>query len=77
MHIGSTEKYRVPLKDSMTGNFVERILDDLQESTLTGFFIRYIGSFSVPSIIFMTTDGHHYESFLKGASTVTGKSIMR
>jgi hypothetical protein len=36
IQIDGTEKYRALLKYSNTGNFVESILDDLQESTLTG-----------------------------------------
>ena len=35
-HISGVEKYRALLKDSITGNFVEEILDDLKEDTLTG-----------------------------------------
>ena len=46
VHIDCVVKYRSVLKDSKTGNFVEEIPDDLQESTLTGFFIRSIGMFN-------------------------------
>ena len=48
VHIDGTEKYRAVLKDSNNGNFVESILDDLHESTLTGFFTRSIEMFNVP-----------------------------
>jgi transposase-like protein len=77
VHIDSTEKYRALLKDSKTGNFVEEILDDLQESTLTGFFTRSIGMFDVPDSIFITTDGYHYESSLIETGRIMGKRIRR
>ena len=64
VHIDGTEKYRAMLKDSKNGNFVESILDDLQESTLTDFFTKSIGMFHVTGDIFITTDGYHYESSL-------------
>ena len=77
VHIDGTEKYRAVLKDSKNGNFVESILDDLQESTLTGFFTRSIGMFNVPGSIFITTDGYHYESSLIEAGRTLGKRIRR
>ena len=63
-HIDGVEKYRPLLKDSINGNFVEEILDDLKEDTLTGFFIRALSRFNIPKEIFITTDGYHYESVL-------------
>jgi len=77
VHIDGTEKYRALLKDSKTGNFVESILDDLQESTLTGFFTRSIGMFDFPDIIFITTDGYHYESSLIETGRIMEKRIRR
>ena len=77
VHIDGTEKYRAMLKDSKNGNFVESILDDLHESTLTGFFTRSIGMFHVPDNIFITTDGYHYESSLIEAGRIMGKRIRR
>ena len=77
VHIDGTEKYRALLKDSKTRNFVESILDDLQESTLTGFFTRSIGMFNVPGDIFITTDGYHYESSLIETGRIMGKRIRR
>ena len=77
VHIDGVVKYRSVLKDSKTGNFVEEILDDLQESTLTGFFIRSIGMFNVTGDIFMTTDGYHYESSLIETGRIMGKRIRR
>jgi len=77
VHIYGKEKYRALLKDSKTGNFVEEILDDLQESTLTGFFTRSIGMFDVPDIIFITTDGYHYESSLIETGRIMEKRIRR
>ena len=65
------------LKDSKDGNFVESILDDLQESTLTGFFTDSIGMFNVPDNIFITTDGYHYESSLIETGRILGKRIRR
>ena len=40
VHINGKDRYRALLKDSKSGLFVEEILDDLSQSTLTGFFIR-------------------------------------
>jgi hypothetical protein len=77
VHIDGTEKYRAMLKDSKSGNFVESILDDLQESTLTGFFTDSIGMFNVPDNIFITTDGYHYESSLIETGRILGKRIRR
>jgi hypothetical protein len=77
VHIDGTEKYRAMLKDSKSGNFVESILDDLQESTLTGFFTYSIGMFNVPDNIFITTDGYHYESSLIETGRTLGKRIRR
>ena len=77
VHIDGTEKYRALLKDSKNGNFVESILDDLQESTLTGFFTRSLGMFNVTGDIFITTDGYHYESSLIETGRIMRKRIRR
>jgi hypothetical protein len=77
VHIDRKEKNRAVLKDSKTGNFVESILDDLQESTLTGFFTGSIGMFDVPDNIFITTDGFHYESSLIETGRILEKRIRR
>ena len=71
VYIDSIERYRALLNDTKTGNFVEEILDDLKEEMLARFFIRAISCFTVPEVIFITSDGYHYESVL-----VTVASIM-
>ena len=76
-HIDSIEKYRALLKDSKNGNFVEEILDDLKEDTLTGFFISALSRFSIPEEIFITTDGYHYESILEEVSVRLNAKIRR
>ena len=75
--IDGVEKYRALLKDSKNGNFVEEILDDLKEDTLTGFFIRALSRFSIPEEIFITTDGYHYESILEEVSVRLNAKIRR
>jgi transposase-like protein len=76
-HIDGVEKYRALLKDSKNGNFVEEILDDLKEDTLTGFFISALSRFSIPEEIFITTDGYHYESILEEVSVRLNTKIRR
>ncbi|EQB72661.1 MAG: hypothetical protein AMDU1_APLC00005G0040 [Thermoplasmatales archaeon A-plasma] len=76
-HIDGMERYRALLKDSKNGNFVEEILDDLKEETLSGFFIRALSMFEIPKEIFITTDGYHYQSVLKTVSSVLGIRIRR
>ena len=76
-HIDGVEKYRALLKDSKTGDFVEEILDDLKEETLRGFFMRALSRFSIPDHVFITTDGYHYESVLKEASSGLNVRIRR
>ena len=77
VHIDGTEKYRVLLKDSKTGEFVESILDDLSEETLIDFFVRSIPRFNVDKEIYVTTDGFHYSSILKEASHILAIRIKR
>ena len=76
-HIDGIEKYRALLKDSKNGNFVEEMLDDLEEDTLIGFFIRALSRFSIHSTIYITTDGYHYESSFRDVSTRMGIRIRR
>ena len=76
-HIDGVEKYRALLKDSINGNFVEEMLDDLKEGTLAGFFIRALPRFSIPEEIFITTDGYHYESVLEEVSIRLNVKIRR
>ncbi len=76
-HISGVENYRDLMKDSKNGNFVEEILDDLKEDTLTGFFIRALSRFSIPEEIFITTDGYHYESILEEVSVRLNAKIRR
>ena len=64
VHIDGIERYRALLKDSKAVNFVEEILDYLKEEMLAGFFIMAISCFTVPEVIFSTSDGYHYESVL-------------
>lgn len=63
------DKYGALLKDSKTGNFVEE--------TLMNFFTNALSMFNTPHEIFITTDGHHYESVLSRASVIMGKGINR
>ena len=74
MHIDGIERYRALLKDTKTGNFVEEILDYLKEEMLAGFFIMAISCFTVPEVIFITSDGSHYESVLE--TVVSGMSMV-
>ena len=71
VHINGTEKYRALLKDSITGSFVEDILDDLGEETIVNFMINALSRFIMPDnidYIVITTDGYHYESILETVS---------
>ena len=77
VHIDGEEKYRAPLKDSKTGNFVESILDNLYEEMLIDFFVRSIPRFNVDKEIYVTTDGFHYASILRGAPHIFGIRIKR
>ena len=77
VHINGEDRYRALLKDSKSGLFVEEILDDLSQSTLTGFFIRSLNRFIIPNDIFITTDGYHYESSLIEAGRFMGRRIRR
>ena len=77
VHIDGEEKYRALLKDSKTGNFVESIIDDLSEETLIDFFVRSIPGFNVDKEIYVTTDGFHYSSILRKASSILGIRIKR
>ena len=70
------EKYRALLKDSITGSFVEDILDDLGEETVVNFLISALSCkrrsrFIIPdniNYIVITTDGYHYGSILEAVS---------
>ena len=71
VHIEGIEKYRALLKDTVTGNFVEDILDDLGEETIVNFLISALSRFIIPDnidYIVITTDGYHYESILETVS---------
>ncbi|MHB8561922.1 MAG: hypothetical protein ACYDAP_12335 [Thermoplasmataceae archaeon] len=74
VHIDGIERYRTLLNDTKTGNFVEEILDDLKEEMLAGFFNRAISCFTVPEMIFITTDGYHHETVLE---TVASRLCIR
>ena len=74
VHIDGIERYRALLKDTKTGNFVEEILDYLKEEMLARFFIRAISCFTMPEVIFITSDGSHYESVLE--TVVSGMSMV-
>ena len=76
-HIYGIEKYMALLKDSLTGDFVKEILDNLTEETLVSFFIRALSRFSVPKEIFITTDGYHYGSVLRMVSERLNIRIRR
>ena len=67
VNINGIERYRALLKDTVTGNFVEDILDDLSEETISSFMISALSGFIIPydlDHIVITTDGYHYESVL-------------
>ena len=71
VHINGIEKYRTLLKDSITGSFVEDILDDLGEETIVNFMINALSRFIIPDnidYIVITTDGYHYGSILEAVS---------
>jgi hypothetical protein len=71
VHIAGIERYRALLRDSITGNFVEDILDDLREDTIAAFLIDALSRFIIPDnldYIVITTDGYHYESILEEVS---------
>ena len=74
------EKYRALLKDSITGSFVEDILDDLGEETIVNFLISALSRFIIPDnidYIVITTDGYHYESILETVSEMIHIRIKR
>ena len=71
VHNAGIERYRALLRDSITGNFVEDILDDLREDTIAAFLIDALSRFIIPDnldYIVITTDGYHYESILEEVS---------
>ncbi len=59
VHIVDIEKYGALLKDSITGNFVEDILEDLTEDTIVTFLFKALSRFIMPDsldyIVFTTT----------------------
>lgn len=77
VHIDGIERYRALLKDSKAVNFVEEILDYLKEEMLSRFFIRAISCFTMPEVIFITTDGYHYESVLETVASGMSMVIKR
>ena len=71
VHINGIEKYRALLKDFITHNSKEDILDDLGEGTIVNFMINALSGFIIPDNIYyivITTDGYHYESILETVS---------
>ena len=80
VHINGTEKYRALLKDSITGSFVEDILDDLGEETIVNFMINALSRSIIPyslNYIVITTDGYYYESILETVSEMMHIRIKR
>lgn len=75
--IDGKEKFRALLKDMKNGNFVEEILDDLKENTLTMFFTSALRKFRIPLTMTITTDGYHYGSALKETGRILGIRIRR
>ncbi len=68
VHINGIEKYRALLKDTVTGMFVEDILDDLSEETISSFLISALSRFIIPydlDYIVIITARYHYESILE------------
>ncbi len=76
-HIDGIEKYRALLKDSQTGDFVERVMDDLTEGMPVNFFVEALSRFSIPYHVSITTDGYHYDSVLKTVSSGFNVRINR
>ena len=77
VHINGEERYRALLKDSKTGEFFESILDDLSEETLIDFFVQSLQRFRIDKEIYVTTDGFHYSSVLRKASSILNIRIRR
>ena len=53
VHINGIEKYRPLLKDSITGSFVEDILEDLEEETIVNFMINALSRFIIGMLLIM------------------------
>lgn len=62
VNIDGVKKYRFLLKDTITGNFHEDILQELGEDRTTAFILDSLGRFSIGPVITITTDGYHYEN---------------
>ncbi|MGC8506581.1 MAG: transposase, partial [Thermoplasmata archaeon] len=80
VHIAGIERYRALLRDSITGNFVEDILDDLREDTIAAFLTDALSGFIIPDnldYIVITTDNYHYESILEAVSERINIRIKR
>ena len=67
-HIQGVERYRALLKDSKTGKFAEKIIDDLSEEKIGRFLLNALSQFHIPNTITITTDGYRYEDALKEVS---------
>ena len=73
------EKYRALLKDSITGSFVEDILDDLGEETIVNFMINALSRFIIPDhidYIVIATNGYHYGLILEAVSENIRVSLL-
>ena len=60
--IDGERRYRFLLKDAITGNFHEEILEELGEDSTTAFILDSLSRFAHVSTITITTDGYHYEN---------------
>ncbi|MEM4091392.1 MAG: hypothetical protein QXQ46_11760 [Thermoplasmatales archaeon] len=75
--VDGRRRYRCLLKDAKNGNFIEDVVDNIDEQSLTSFFTNSISRFSTPSYIYVTTDGYHYESVLDRVLVLSGLTIKR
>ncbi len=75
--IDGERRYRTLLRDAKNGNFIEDVINDLDESSLITFLMNALSRFSIPSTIYITTDGFHYESVLMEVSRRMGITMKR
>lgn len=66
--IDGGRKYRFLLRDTMTGNFHESILEELGEDATTAFILDALKRFTIGSVVTITTDGYHYNNAFMNVS---------
>ncbi len=74
VNIDGKRKYRFLLKDTVTGNFHEDILEELGEHSTMEFILDSLSRFHTGSVITITTDGYHYQNAF---SRVSRKLLIR